>query len=277
MHNTQQRVIMCAPNGARRGKADHSALPVQIDETVACAKQVWAKGANALHAHVRDNSGAHVLDSGLYKELLAEMEQQLPEMLVQITTEAIGIYSAQQQAQVVREVMPKAVSVALREMMPEGENCTVGHDFYCFAQEAGIAVQHILYDAADLERLVALQDSGKLPQSFGSHLYVLGRYAKNQLSDPRDLLGFLSAREKLENTHVPFMCCAFGQSETAALTTAMALGGHARVGFENSLWNGQGLLALDNAERVAEVSMQRKTLGFGGPDCQEQVLCVLGG
>ncbi len=50
------------------------------------------------------------------------------------------------------------------------------------------------------------------------------------------------------------MVCAFGHGETAALAAALKAGGKARVGFENSLWNADGSLARDNAERVAAIA-----------------------
>ena len=85
--------IMVAPNGARRGKADHPALPVTIPEIVACAADCFAAGADGLHAHVRDGAGEHVLDAGLYAELMTELARTVPGMPVQITTEAVGRYT----------------------------------------------------------------------------------------------------------------------------------------------------------------------------------------
>ncbi|MEO0829677.1 MAG: 3-keto-5-aminohexanoate cleavage protein, partial [Pseudomonadota bacterium] len=54
--------------------------------------------------------------------------------------------------------------------------------------------------------------------------------------------------------NLDWMVCAFGPAETACLAYAADRGGKMRVGFENSLWNADGSLAKDNAERVAEVS-----------------------
>ena len=52
-------LIMAAPNGTRRVKADHPAIPITIFETVATAMACRAAGADALHLHVRDASGHH--------------------------------------------------------------------------------------------------------------------------------------------------------------------------------------------------------------------------
>ena len=39
------------------------------------AKDCFQKGANAIHAHVRDQEGNHSLDIGLYKELIKELKE----------------------------------------------------------------------------------------------------------------------------------------------------------------------------------------------------------
>jgi uncharacterized protein (DUF849 family) len=273
-----KRLIMSAPNGARRGKADHPQLPVTIEDVVACAVNVEAEGADALHAHVRGAEGQHVLDAGLYKELILEVTAKCPELAVQITTEAVGRYSAQEQYDVVAAVEPEAVSVAMREMAPEGGDMDLARRFYHEAKEAGRAVQHILYAPEDVARLDLLMGEGVVPAGYGSQLYVLGRYAKDQESDPRDLLGFLSARDAA--THIaqdnPFMLCAFGRAETACGALAFGHGGHARIGFENSLWHGTGKLAKDNAERIQVVSHIRSEMGYEGAVSKDDVLKVLG-
>ena len=58
--------LMVAPNGARKIKKDHPAVPLTISETVATAKSCYEAGAGAIHLHVRDKEGQHVLDAGLH-------------------------------------------------------------------------------------------------------------------------------------------------------------------------------------------------------------------
>lgn len=243
--------IMVAPNGARRGKADHRALPITIAEIVATAKSCFEAGAGGLHAHVRDGRGVHVLDAGLYRELIAELAGVCPEMMVQITTEAVGRYSPEEQRQVVVKVLPAAVSVALAEMIPDGETSAAAQ-FYHWAAETEIAVQHILYSPDDVQRLAGFIASGVIPQAGLQILFVAGRYARNQESDIGDLPAFLT---KLAETGyaADWALCAFGRSETVCLTEAIRCGGKVRVGFENSLWNENGTMARDNCERVGQI------------------------
>ena len=65
---TRPTIIMVAPNGARKVKTDHPAVPVTIDETIAAAKECHVAGASILHAHVRDDAGKHLLDVARYSK-----------------------------------------------------------------------------------------------------------------------------------------------------------------------------------------------------------------
>lgn len=243
--------IMVAPNGATRGKADHPALPVTIPEIVACAAACHAAGAGGIHAHVRDAAGRHVLDAGLYAELLAELARQVPGMAVQVTTEAAGRYGPAEQRRLVEVLRPPAVSVALREITAEPDT-GLTHRFFGFCAEAGIAVQHILYEAAEVDRLAALVGAGVIPAAGLQVLHVLGRYAPGQLSGPGDLDAPL-ARQRAAGLAPDWAVCAFGPAETACLLAAHRQGGKVRIGFENNLRNADGSLAADNAARVREL------------------------
>lgn len=246
-------LIMVAPTGARRTKADHPNLPVTIPEIIESARHCHAAGAQLLHAHVRDETGKHTLDAGLYSELLAEMATQVPTMQVQITTEAVGIYSPVEQRSVVETVRPKLVSIALREMMAEEDTKTL-RQFYHRQSEAGVAIQHILYAAEDLARLAREIAQGTIPGKNLSLLFVLGRYTKNQQSTPDDLLAFLTEMAQSPHTkNAEFMICAFGQAEISCLLFAAEKGGNCRIGFENNILDEDGTLARSNANRVEQL------------------------
>ncbi|MEO3432486.1 3-keto-5-aminohexanoate cleavage protein [Inquilinus sp. CAU 1745] len=261
------RTIMVAPNGARRTKEDHPALPMTVAEVARTAAECREAGADAIHVHVRDRDGAHVLDAELYGQATAAIRREAgPDLLVQITTEAVGRYRPEEQAAIVRAVRPRAVSIALKELCPEdeGPSLTLARDLYHWAAKEEIAVQHILYAPDEIERAARLMTAGVLPSSRADLLFVLGRYVANQESDPGALTGFLSTLAAT-GLDASWSVCAFGRGETAALAAAMALGGHARVGFENSLRHADGSIAANNRERVAAIAEIRERLGLTAP------------
>lgn len=248
-------LVMVAPNGARRGKADHPALPLTISEIAETARTCEAAGAGAIHLHVRNADGRHVLDAGLYREAIgAVREASRGRMLVQITSESVGLYSPQEQIAIVEAAQPEAVSVALREMAPTRADEPRASAFYWRCHEAGIGVQHILYAPQELDLLAGLVARRIVPAERLAIILVLGRYTRDQESDPRDLAAYLArlGASGLDGRS-EWMVCAFGRGETASLAAALAFGGDVRVGFENSLWEPDGAPAADNAARVKRI------------------------
>lgn len=249
----QPLVIAVAPNGARRTKADHPALPMTPKESAEEAAMCRDAGAAMIHLHVRDNDGKHSLDADLYRDAIRAVRGAVgDDLIIQVTTEAVGIYSAAEQMAMVRDVRPEAISTAVRELIPDAGSESAAADFYAWAEQESIAVQFIVYDKADVIRFADLRRRGVIPGDVVSVLYVLGRYSKDQKSRPTDLLEFLDAARAVDaDWH--WSMCAFGPLEGACALSAVSFGGHARVGMENNLYLNDGTLAPGNAALVRQV------------------------
>ncbi|MCT8161654.1 3-keto-5-aminohexanoate cleavage protein [Pseudoruegeria sp. SHC-113] len=243
--------LMVAPNGARRGKADHPALPITLDEILTEARACREAGADGLHLHLRDAQGGHLLDAGAYREALTAFDAALPGFAVQITTEAAGRYAPDHQRRVALESGARSVSVSIAEMTA-GEAAQTAPEFYAACDAAGITVQHILYDAGELDGLAGVLGEARFRDPALQLICVLGRYTGAAGSDPAGIAQFTEAFAR-HGIQPDWALCAFGPQETACLRAARAAGGKCRVGFENSLWNADGSLAGSNAERVREV------------------------
>ena len=246
-------VLAVAPNGARKTRADHPAVPITPAELAATAAAARAAGAAMIHLHVRDGDSRHSLDVGAYREATAAVREAVGDgMVIQVTSEAVGIFSPKEQMAMVRALEPEAVSLAVRELIPDAAHEDAARDFLAWAVGAGILPQYILYAPEDVERFGRLQAAGVIPPGPAFLLFVLGRYTPGQRSVPNDLLPYLGAIAAWpEAARLPWAICAFGPKETACVTAAATLGGHARVGFENNLYLPSGALARDNAELVA--------------------------
>ena len=251
-------ILAVAPNGARKGKADHPELPLTAEETARTAAACAEAGAAMIHLHVRDRDGEHLLDADAYRAAIAAVRRQAgPDLVIQITTEAVGRYGPEEQMAVVRAVEPEAVSLAVRELVPDESREPVAADFFRWLEGRGILAQYILYSAEDLARFDDLIRRGVLSDRPKFLLFVLGRYTRDQTSQPRDLLPFLAANRTGHSRAV----CAFGRREAACATAAAALGGHVRVGFENNLYLPDGATAADNAALVAAAARGAGALG----------------
>ena len=256
--HTLPLLIMAAPNGARKTKADHPHLPITIEEIVAEARNCYAAGAAMLHAHIRNQDGEHSLDSGKYKELLAALKEGVPNMLCQITTEQVERFTPQDQARCLLEVQPNYASVAIREIIGDGTKKAIDYAMGILneAQSCGVRLQYILYDLEDLELLRNLSESHMLNTPIDV-LFVLGKYSSAQQSSLSDLDAFLAA-ERSFIRH--WMVCAFGASEHEIMVKTASLGGQARIGFENNLYLRDGSLAPSTAALIQQLSATYQTM-----------------
>lgn len=252
-------ILANAPNGATRTKADHPALPITPAEIARTAAEIAEAGAALIHVHVRDRAGRHLLDAEAYRAVTAAIRAEVGDRLVvQVTSEAAGRYQSPEQMAVVRATRPEAVSLALREIVPDAGAEAAAAEFFAWARDERVLLQIILYTPDEVTRYRELKARGVLGEGGDFPLFVLGRYTPGQVSVPADLLPFLAAAgESLPLWSI----CAFGPRENACALAAAALGGHVRVGFENSLLAPDGSRAESNAAQMRRAADGARLLG----------------
>ncbi len=76
-----------------------------------------------------------------------------------------------------------------------------------------------------------------------------------------------------------FGVSGIGNAQLPAAMNALLLGGHVRVGLEDSLWDGPGTLARSNAAQVKRVRgiLEGLSLDIASPDDAREILQLKGG
>lgn len=243
----QPILIAVAPNGARKTKDDHTGLPLSPRELIETAEACLEAGAGMMHFHVRDAGGRHSLDHRIYGPVLKELDRTVGDrMLLQVSSEAAGIYQRQTQMDEMKRLAPHCLSVGVREIISEEKDFESGHRFLSELFQAGALVQYILYSAGDVLWYERLVGDGVIPGKRHLLLFVVGRYGEGR-SRERDLFPFVDSLSR----NSPWMACGFGVSEHKIVEQAIRLGGHVRVGFENNHLLVDGRMAADNRSLVA--------------------------
>lgn len=264
--------LAVAPNGARKTHVDHPRLPVTPDELAQCARECVDAGAAMIHLHVRKADATHSLEVADYVPAIAAVRKAVGDRLVlQLTTEAVGIYRPAQQIATVQALRPEAASVAVRELAPDDVALPAAAQFFQWMHREHVVAQYILYDADDVRRYAALRASGAIPEGRHWVLFVLGRYSAGQKSSPSDLLPFLAAWTEagLDRSGTQWAVCAFGRQEADCAAAAVMLGGHARIGFENNMTLPDGSTAPDNAGLLRAVRAPLQSLGYAAMTADE--------
>jgi len=248
---TEPLIIMSAPNGAKKQKSDHPDLPITPTDIARCAEEVVAAGASILHLHVRDANNQHTLDVDRYRAAISAIRDAVGnEVIIQATSESVGMYSSCQQMQMVRELKPEAVSLALRELCPKDQNIPEAAKFFNWLQQERIFPQYILYDQEDLQRFEVLRKQGVFAEDHPFVLLVIGR---NPLPPSMSLIE--------SKANVPWAKCGFGSQEMKTITHATQNNGHVRVGFENNIyWNNDSLLT-GHDQMIKYCAQQAKLAG----------------
>ena len=252
-NRTDPLIIAVAPNGAYKSQDDHANLPIAPRELANTAAACAEAGAAMIHLHVRDNYGKHSLDPAHYQSAISAIKKSVGDRLsIQVTSEAAGRYNASEQIAVIRELRPRSVSIALREIVPPESNTPEALEFLAWLSKEEILPQYILYSAEDVTRYQQLLAQGVVPDTPHWVLFVLGRYSQNQQSQPEQVVPFL---KNYGNSKVPWAVCAFGQTEFDCVEFAASHGGHVRVGFENNLYLKDGQLAKNNTALIEQIAL----------------------
>jgi uncharacterized protein (DUF849 family) len=95
---------------------------------------------------------------------------------------------------------------------------------------------------------------------------------------PENLLTMKAAADRLLGEHYQFSVLGAGASQMPLATMSAVLGGHVRVGLEDSLTIGPGQLAAGNAEQVRKIRRILEELGLGiaSPDEARAALMLKG-
>ena len=249
-------VIMSAPNGARRMPAEHASLPITSQQIADCASSLAEVSVAVLHLHVRDEDNLHTLDVARYRDATAAVRSAVgDDMIVQITTEAVGRFEPDEQMQLVRELRPEAVSLALRELCPDEAAEPVAGAFFEWLVSERIWPQYILYSVQDLQRFEQLRRKGLFADDYPYLMLVLGQYERGQDGKVSDLVELLDTG--VATGCCPWSVCCFGKNENAVALHAASAGGHVRLGFENNVMLLDGSVARDNTALIAQFHESR--------------------
>ena len=170
------------------------ALPITPQELADCAAACRDAGASMLHLHVRNAEGGHSLAPADYRPAIDAVRRAVGRSLVlQLTSEAVGIYAPAEQRAMVRELRPEAVSLALREILPDAASEPESAAFLAWAHREQIVAQYILYGADDVERYSELQAAWRHSRRPTMGALRIGPLHAGQRSSLADLLPMLAA------------------------------------------------------------------------------------
>ena len=249
---THPITICVAPNGARKTKMDLPTIPISPDELAAEAVRCADAGVSLFHLHVRDDAQRHSLDPDRYRTALTAIRKAVGDrMVLQVTTETVGIYSAPDMISTIQALVPESASIGIRELVPDPSFEPAAQSFLNWAHAQDILVQYICYSDDDVRYFAELRTRGIVPNEPQYFLlYVLGKKT-GQKGHPSELAPFIEAHNAtLSDVSLHWTVCAFGEDELECMLESVRNGGHVRIGFENNHLLSSGEIAKNNAALI---------------------------
>lgn len=242
-------MITVAPTGAESRKEDVPALPTTVEEIVATAQQVEAAGAAMIHLHLRDASHEPTLDVGVGREWVAAVREST-DLVVQISTGGAVTDSFKDRLAVL-EVEPDSCSVSMGTVNfgdgvfhnPPG----FIRDLYRDVRERDIVPEFELFDLGHIESLRRLLRDEGVPAKGRVHCNLVCGVPGGMPGTPQAVM---AAASMLPPEVSSWSATGVGRSSVSVLLTALALGGHLRVGMEDTLTLSPGRPVTSNTELV---------------------------
>ncbi len=270
-------ILTCAVIGSHTTREHNPHIPISPEEIAQSCIDASQEGAAIVHIHVRDpDSGNASMDLNLYSEVVKRIRDSQSDVLINLTTGPGGRFdpsehdpaipgpntnlkSAERRVEHVVALRPDICSLDLNTMW-FGNTAIVNspasiRKMASLIRESGVKPELEVFDTGDIALAKDLLDEGILPKPPLFQIVTGVKYGA--IASPQTLAYMKSL--------LPRSCAwaAFGVGRWAypMLVQSWLLGGHCRIGLEDTAYLAKGQLAPDNASLVRKAKMLIGELG----------------
>ena len=245
-------IITVATTGAWPGKKDNPAIPLTPREIAEDVYACWQAGAAIAHLHMRDDQGQGTMSTEKFQETVILIRERC-DIVLNLTTS--GDLNATDETRMghLAAIKPEMASYDCGTM--NWGHTSVFYNTPPFLEKLGLTMQE-----HDVKPEIEIFDGGMIYNS----LYYL---KKGILKGPLHYQFVLGAPGGMDATvknlvflhslipqDATWSALGIGKGHLPILYTALAMGGHVRVGMEDNVFYAKGILARDNADFVARAA-----------------------
>lgn len=249
-------IINLAPTGMVPMPADNAHVPVTSDAIASDALACRARGAAIVHLHARDDSGRPTWQPDAYRAIITAVREQAPDLIVCVSTSGRTFGEFAQRAAVLDldgDVKPEMASLTLGSMnFPTQASVNEPAMIEGLArrmQERGIVPELEVFDLGMLDYARYLLDRHILRPP--CYVNILLGSRGTLAATPMNLATMVQALP----AGAVWAATGIGRFQFAVNAMSVTMGGHVRVGLEDSLYMdaGKRRLASNTAlvERIA--------------------------
>jgi uncharacterized protein (DUF849 family) len=272
-------IVTCAITGSVHTPSMSPYLPVTPAQIAQSAIEAAGAGASVVHLHAREpDNGRPTQDPELYRQFLPKIVDAC-DVVINITTGGSPTLPLEERLRPALTFEPEIASLnmgtmnfGLYEMLKRFQ--TFEHDWerpylensddlvfrntfrdiehiLRSCSESGTRFEIECYDIGHLYTAAHFLDRGLLkPPIFIQSVFgIRGGIG----ADYEDVVTMKRTADRLFGDDFVWSVLGSGRSQTSIATMSAVMGGHVRVGLEDSLWDGPGTLAPSNASQVRRI------------------------
>jgi uncharacterized protein (DUF849 family) len=286
MRAADKVIITTAITGSVNIPSQSPYLPLSADEVSEAALEAVEAGSAIVHLHARQPDGRPTPDPDVFEKIVGRITAE-SDAVINITTGGASSMTMDQRLAAAMRLRPELASMNMGPMnfvysgiadkvtewkhdweKPYVLN-TYSHPFVNTFDaientlrtlgESGTRFEYECYDIGHLYSLAHFVEKGlaKPPLLIQGVFGVLGGIG----ADHANLAHMVHIADKLFGDDYQFSAFAAGRDQMRFGTHSAWLGGHVRVGLEDSLWIGKGRLAESNAQQVRKIRAIIEDLG----------------
>jgi 3-keto-5-aminohexanoate cleavage enzyme len=249
----EKLIITAAICGAEVNKNQNPNIPYTVEEIGIQAESAYNAGASVIHLHVRYDDGTPTQDKKRFRECITEIHRRCPDVIILPSTGgAVGMTADERLQPIYLDPTPQiatldcgTVNFGGNEIFVNTENMII--EFAQKFNELKIKPELEIFDVGMIDTVKRLNKEGIImtPMHFNLVLGVTGGIAATE----ENLVFLVNSLPKGST----YTVTSIGRNEFPMISLSIAMGGHARVGFEDNLYISKGVLAKSNGELVGKV------------------------
>lgn len=286
MRTAEKVIITTAITGSVNIPSQSPYLPLSADEVADAALEAIEAGSAIVHLHAREPDGRPTPDPDVFEKIVGRITDQT-DAVINITTGGASSMTMDERLAAAYRLRPELASMNMGSMnfvysgiadkvtewkhdweKPYVLNTyskpfvntfdKIEHTLRTLG-ETGTRFEYECYDIGHLYSLAYFVELGlaKPPLLIQGVFGVLGGIG----ADHANLEHMVRIADKLFGDDYCFSAFAAGRDQLSFGTHSAWLGGHVRVGLEDSLWIGKGQLAESNAQQVRKIRAVVEDLG----------------
>ncbi|GEN23645.1 3-keto-5-aminohexanoate cleavage protein [Halomonas cupida] len=288
MATQRKAIITCAITGAIHTPSMSPHLPVTPEEIIEASIAAAEAGAAILHLHARDpETGRPTQDPKVFERFLPQIKE-ATNAVINLTTGGSPHMTVEERMRPAIEFQPELASMNMgsmnfglfpmldrftefthaweREHLANSRDLVFKNTFadiekiMTLGAANGTRFECECYDIGHLYSLKNLRDRGVITgKVFVQSVFgILGGIGPH----PEDVIHMRRTADRLFGNEYEWSVLGAGSNQMRIAAQSAAMGGHVRVGLEDSLWAGPGRLAESNATQVGQARQMLESLAL---------------